>query len=71
MQYRPQQCETMGVLIWALAKAMKLETGLAGKVLSTPLLFEGLVTSMFVAQPHETWTKYMDGLTKLQTSMVK
>jgi len=50
LRYGPQQDEMMGVLIWALAEAMKLEMGLAGKVLLTPVIFEGLVTDMWMKQ---------------------
>jgi len=50
LQYGSQLEEMMCILIWALAEAMKLESSLAGEVLATPLIFEGLITDTWLKQ---------------------
>jgi len=51
LQYSSQLAEMMGILIWALAEAMKLESRLAGEVWATPLTFKALIT--------DTWLKWL------------
>jgi len=44
--YRSQSSDMIGFLIWVVAEAMKLETGLMGEVFATPIFFECLITDM-------------------------
>jgi len=52
------RCETIGVLLCVLAKAIKMEMDLAGEILSTLLLFEGLITHTWLKRLWISLMKY-------------
>jgi len=62
-----QQSETMGFMIRAVAKNMKLEMGLMGEVFETPIIFKCLMTDMCLKW---LWLNYAMYSLSIQTDVL-